>query len=128
ELRAHLSVDPIYTSLRRARLRMVLEAIENHRRGSLAEEDVPTGKLHIEHVLPQAWPENWPLPESASPMAGAQRDIVKHRLGNLTLLTQQLNSAQSNSAWTHKRALLVDHSVLKMNKELWESDAWDEET
>ncbi|MBA2670385.1 MAG: DUF262 domain-containing protein [Gemmatimonadetes bacterium] len=126
EVRNHLRGDPVYISLKRARLRIVLEAIENHRRGNKAEEQVPVKKLHIEHVLPQSWPENWPLPPDASPIAAAERDIALHRLGNLTLLTRELNSAQSNSSWTEKRALLEEFTVLKINKQLLEHDTWDE--
>lgn len=50
-----------YQRLRRSRLRMVLEAIEDHRRGwkgsaeGLGGERVARGKFHIEHVMPRKW-------------------------------------------------------------------------
>ena len=66
---------------------MVLEAIENDLRGRKAEELVLVSKRHMEHVMPQQWATHWPLPSTASPMAGAQRDMARHRLGNVTLTT-----------------------------------------
>ena len=42
---------------------MVLETIEDSLRSSLGEEQhVAQGTLTIEHVLPQSWEANWPLP------------------------------------------------------------------
>jgi hypothetical protein len=110
-----------YTRLRRGRLRMVLEAIEDHRRGwagtreGLGGERVARGKYHIEHVLPRKWQTNWPLPASISE---PDRDRLMHTLGNLTLLTGKLNSKVSNSAWPLKRSALSEHDVLKLNSDL----------
>lgn len=126
EILSHLRTDASYTTLKRGRLRMVLEAIENHLRGAKTEQPVPAGKLHIEHLLPQNWAANWPLPPGAGPMAGANRDALLHRLGNLTLLTRQLNSSQSNAPWLEKRAALEEHSVLKLNRDVLKRASWDE--
>ena len=60
-----------YQRLRRGRLRMVLEAIEDHRRGWVADaeglggERVARGRFHIEHVMPRRWQANWPLGDGA---------------------------------------------------------------
>jgi Protein of unknown function (DUF1524) len=54
-----------YTRLQRGRLRMLLEAIEDHRRGwkdnteAFGGQRVPRGKLAIEHIMPQSWQTNW---------------------------------------------------------------------
>ena len=118
-----------YQRLRRGRLRMVLEAIEDHRRGwkgtaeGLGGERVARGKYHIEHVLPRKWQVHWPLEGSSSE---ADRDKLVHTLGNLTLLTSKLNAKVSNSAWSNKRASLEEHDVLKVNADLLltAGDSW----
>jgi len=121
-----------YARLRRARLRMVLEAIEDHRRGwlgtkeGLGGERVARGKYHIEHVLPRKWQMNWPL---AAALTETDRDRLVHTFGNLTLLTGKLNSKVSNSAWSLKRAALAEHDVLKLNSDLLVAggDTWTED-
>jgi hypothetical protein len=96
EIRNELRALPAYRRLGRGRLRMVLEAIEDHLRGwragksGLASERVPRGKLAIEHVMPRKWALHWPLPQGSR--GESERDQLIHTLGNLTLLTGKLNS------------------------------------
>jgi hypothetical protein len=47
-------------------------------------------------------------------------------LGNLTLLTVELNAAQSNSAWPVKRQAMAIHSLLPLNQVIVTSAMWDE--
>lgn len=110
-----------YQRLRRARLRMVLEAIEDHLRGwkgaeeGLGGERVARGKFHIEHVMPQKWQQHWKLDAGKNDQ---DRDKAVQRFGNLTLLTSKLNSKVSNSGWRSKRSALRKHDVLKLNVHL----------
>lgn len=127
DLRDRLLVDPVYGRISQARVRMVLGAVENWMRGERAEEFVGHARLHIEHILPQHWKTNWPPPPDADPMFVAERDAVKHRLGNLTLLTSKLNAEQSNAPWERKQALLNRHSVLLLNRNIADQEMWDEE-
>ncbi len=132
EVTQELTSLAAYTRLRRGRLRMVLEAIEDHRRGwagtkeGLGGERVARGKYHIEHVMPRKWQMNWSLPPSISE---PDRDRLVHTLGNLTLLTGKLNSKVSNSAWSQKRSALAEHDVLKLNSDLLGAagDNWTED-
>lgn len=118
-----------YQRLRRPRLRMVLEAIEDHRRGwkgtteGLGGERVARGTFHIEHVMPRKWQANWPLNPGSTE---DERDTLVHTLGDLTLLTSKLNAKVSNSAWASKRLALQEHDVLKLNADLLASagDSW----
>ncbi len=58
-----------------------------------------------------------------------RRNRLKHNIGNLTLLTQHLNSKQSHADWSQKRAILENPefgSLLVMNKELTATETWDE--
>ena len=123
---------PLYLLLTRGRLRMVLEALEDDLRSPMSEAaHVERGKLTIEHILPQGWHEHWPLPESDDPLAAAQaRDRILHCVGNLTLVTQKLNTGLSNDPWTKKQKTLFEHTVLHLNKEVltsWGSKPFEED-
>lgn len=124
---------PYYTTLPRRRLRMVLDAIEaslhDPKVGPYADRD----RLTIEHILPQTWHLNWPLPPGPDDVRRTiERDTAKHRMGNLALVTQPLNSALSNAPWNDgaasKRGALSRYNQYLINKQAIESDRWDEGT
>ena len=101
EVRSGLAELPAYRRFKRPRLRMLLEAAEDHARGytgggKFASERVPRKGFPIEHLLPQRWQDHWDV---ASPMEATARDEYVHRIGNLTLLTTGLNSSVSNGPW-----------------------------
>ncbi len=56
-----------------------------------------------------------------------------HRLGNLTLVTQPLNSALSKDPWVSsdggrsKRTELASRSVLLINQQLCQNEVWNED-
>lgn len=123
ELGQELADLQAYRRLRRGRLRMVLESIEDHLRGwrggkqGLGGERVSRGKLAIEHVMPRKWQQHWPVLEGDE----EDRDRLIHTIGNLTLLTGKLNSTVSNGPWAgtiSKRAGLEGHDVLILNRDL----------
>ena len=121
---------PLYRLLTQGRLRIVLEGIEEELRTYNVELPNAPRNLTIEHVMPQAWRENWQLPDDVEDreQAAHQRDDVVHRIGNLTLVTKRLNSTLSNAPWHEKRKTLGEHSVLFLNKTLLDDapDVWDE--
>lgn len=55
-----------------------------------------------------------------------QRGIIKHTLGNLTLLTHSLNPSVSNSGFSAKREHLRSQSLLRLNQEIAEQTFWNE--
>ncbi len=133
EVVAELRTLLAYRRLGRGRLRMVLEAIEDHLRGwkdgkaGLGGERVARGKYAIEHVMPRKWGQHWPPAEGFR--GDADRDQLIHTMGNLTLLTGKLNSKVSNAAWLGrdgKRQALEGHDVLLLNRELLRGhpDSW----
>jgi hypothetical protein len=135
EVRAELKISQVYRRISRARLRMILEAVEDYRRGWLGDSSatdndrVTRSKYAIEHVMPRRWAEHWPL--AAGEQTEAERDSLIHTLGNLTLLTGKLNSKVSNGPWMGqkgKRAGLEGHDVLKLNRELLKAanESWTE--
>lgn len=116
----------MYRTLRSQRLRVLFDGLERVARSSKVEPIVYVGDLTIEHLLPQSWTEDmWPLPGDMTPDEAARRR--KHLLqtvGNLTTVTQRLNTEESNAAWSVKRALLLKHSVSVLNNAL--PDRWDD--
>jgi hypothetical protein len=135
EVRQELEAMPIYRKVSRARLRMVLESIEDHWRGwvsgqlSAAGMRIRRDSYAIEHLMPQAWGKNWSLPTGGSE---ADRDARIHRLGNLTLLTRKLNSTVSNGPWLGeggKAHHLQEKDVVLLNSRLlkgYAAQQWDE--
>src|SRR5699024_8492881 len=77
ELERTLHSAPLYRTLSRSRLRMVLEAIEDDARGyttgrgNWSGSRVPRDTMNIEHVLPRQWRQNWPVP---TPQEEVDRD------------------------------------------------------
>jgi hypothetical protein len=108
----------IYDRMHRARLKALLVLMENHLRSDMVVGnnllDVGDSSLNIEHVLPQKWKANWPIPEDADELAETRRESAVNRLGNLTLATTKLNPTMSNKAWTEKRPLLQSHSLVRL--------------
>lgn len=80
----------------------------------------------VEHMMPKKWEENW----SFEGMSEIQKD-ERHRrlktLGNLTLVTKELNSKMKNSAWSTKREILKDFSLLTITKNYLDINSWNEE-
>jgi alkylated DNA nucleotide flippase Atl1 len=125
EIRTTLAKEPVFRRFKKARMRMLLEAIEDAHRSGTNQPQVPRRGYPIEHILPQKWTDHWPV---EGPDAEEARAEHVHRLGNLTLLTTSLNSKVSNEAWTSKRAALQSHDTLLLNSRLVSGyqDGWDE--
>ena len=124
ELKWSLLESPIYKKIVRRRARMVLEAIELAMFEGKTENIQINEKLTIEHILPQKWQENWPLENEEDE---DERDRLLHTIGNLTLVTGKLNPSMSNAGWKKKKAALLEHSALTMNRKLKDHNQWDEE-
>lgn len=125
---AWLSV-PVFRSLTRGRVRMLLEALEREIRTDKSETIVLDERLQIEHLLPQEWHKNWPLPgDVPHEAAEAERSRVLHTVGNLTLVTEKLNPALSNGKWLDKREAILAHSALGMNRRLSNFSVWSDQT
>ena len=74
--------------------------------------------LSIEHLMPRGWRDKWVLPDGSKGLtyeemsemddsdpkvqATRGRDSAIHTMGNLTVLSQSLNSAVSDSPWAEK--------------------------
>lgn len=125
-----------YKGARQPRLRYLFEAIEKAKRTKLNEEIEIRSALSIEHIMPQGWRENWPVPGFDHLEDGEldpdrlaremERDGAINTLGNLTLLTSSLNSSVSNGPYSVKMPAVRSHSSLAVNRDLSECDHWDE--
>lgn len=128
----------VYLEMKPAqRMMVVLKAIEDAMRQEKSEKILIQSPLTIEHIMPQSWNKTWPLPDGSyvkerlsrivdgihSPEAD-ERDSFIHTFGNLTLLTQPLNSAISNGRWEQKQPEIEKQSALALNRELKEYQNW----
>ncbi|WP_447948841.1 GmrSD restriction endonuclease domain-containing protein [Microbacterium aurum] len=134
ELRAALTDTNVYWNYRRSRLRMVLEALEDAKRGypgvnPLAMGPIVRGKATVEHLMPQKWRAHWPA--DLDEEQARERDRRVQQLGNLTIVTQALNSKVSNGAWEQKRAHFLASDDVLITKDalaLAAGSTWDEDT
>ena len=117
-----------------SRLRMVLEAVEDHlisiEAGTMAGHQRAPRYLWIEHIMPQKWQTHWPLSEGASEEDYRKRDHALTTLGNLTLTTSELDISLAHSRWDKKRGSLRRYDNLFLNRDLLKQyrDCWDEAT
>ncbi|MFF2453949.1 DUF262 domain-containing protein [Isoptericola sp. NPDC058082] len=128
ELRAALATEAAYRRFRRARLRMLLEAVEDWYRFETNQSQLDRKGYPIEHVLPQKWSDFWPVDGIEAQQERAEH---VHRLGNLTLLTDRLNPKVSNAGWAKKRTAFLQHNTINMTGRLvvdTEGRDWDENT
>jgi hypothetical protein len=128
---AWMNID-FYKRLKKSVQRMILEGIEASLHTGKTEKVKVEKKLTIEHLLPREWETYWPLVVHES-APGAQEQARKrrveaiHKVGNLTLLTKELNPSISNGPWVKKRDKILEHSALNLNRPLKDFEIWDED-
>lgn len=128
-------VRPVYDELAQYKVRALLEAIDGHLEHAKSEAlPLPNG-LTIEHVMPQSWTTNWPLPDDVQGDPAKMQEARLRRyqlvdtLGNLTLITHSLNPSLSNGAWETKRPELLKFSKLNLTRYFYDDSnakTWDE--
>lgn len=95
----HWRTRPVYSEMKSGKVCGVLRAMEYAARGQMqASQHVPTqAELSVEHIMPQSWQSlSHYAPDGMSQEQIGGRSSALHRFGNLTLLTQPLNSSVSN--------------------------------
>jgi uncharacterized protein with ParB-like and HNH nuclease domain len=136
EFQRHFVYEPMYSFLLPKRTRMILSAIEIASRTKYQEmEYAPLpkqGSLTIEHILPQNYKyTDWPLRQQYSSEEEKsqiinEREKALHSIGNLTLLTQPLNTEVSNGPFSKKRSEITK-SLLVLNsyfQKYTDQDTW----
>ena len=111
---------------------MIFEALEDDKRGypdgrAFTMGPIVRGKATIEHVMPQKWRQNWFAELSEEEQA--TRDWRIQQLGNLTIVTQSLNTRVSNGPWEQKREHFLRSDDVLITKDainLVDDSGWDE--
>jgi Protein of unknown function DUF262/Protein of unknown function (DUF1524) len=132
-----------YRVLNQPKIVHILRRLNDSYFDSRSERVTIDGPLTIEHLLPQAWQEDWPLESgergmssdelwhtlAGDPRAEAtrRRNELLQTFGNLTVLTQGLNGSVSNRVWDVKKPALLKLSLLSINQHLHDFPVWNEE-
>ena len=116
-----------YRELKPIKVEMILRAINDAMHTGNTEPIVIEGRLSVEHILPQEWNSHWPL-QMAVDLETAQekREELLHDFGNLTLLTQPLNSSLSNGPASQKLPRIALDSALRLNTAFQGRTTWTE--
>ena len=84
----------MYRKLKRSKLRVILETLNSALRTPKTEVLKIPRELTIEHLMPREWERHWPLHPGDGvtvDQASDARDDIVDTIGNLTLLTKELN-------------------------------------
>lgn len=127
-------------------MRTLLSEIELAKRGKKQEDKSLPDTLTVEHILPQAWRQHWPMAGNVQPADAefsqsifavleddtavgriVRRNRIKQTLGNLTLVTQSFNSGVSNFAFDAKREEFEEQSILMLTKDFVKKKKWDDD-
>jgi hypothetical protein len=136
ELRGAILETAIYGRLNNPRLGDILWELELTTRSAKMEDISRPAGLWVEHVMPQSWSENWPLPTGVElPHYSSDPDEISlisrrqrliNTLGNLTLTTSGLNISLGNETFEAKREKLRRNTLLASNQEIIAKDGWTE--
>lgn len=134
DVRSVLSEARAYAGYRRSVQRIVFEALEDAKRGypdgrRLAMGPIVRGRATIEHIMPQRWRQNWPADLTEDEQTN--RDWRIQQIGNLTIVTQSLNTRVSNGPWEAKRTHFLETDDVLITKDainLAGHGDWDEST
>lgn len=81
----------------------------------------------VEHIMPKKWEQNW-NEDNLNALTKFERNKKLLTLGNLTLITKNLNSKLRNQAWNDKRITLQEYSSLKITTSFLDKEEWNENT
>lgn len=142
--RAAFEENEAYRVLNAPRLVYLLTKLNDALASSKTETVKVTDPLTVEHLMPQGWHSYWKLPDGSDGIDEIElfdldeederakltraRNMALHKIGNLTLVRQSLNSALSNGAWPDKKKHIMDYSLLPLNLPLQGIERWDETT
>lgn len=128
--------SPVYERIKIARVTSLLRSLELATHDKFGEKITIDTQLTVEHVMPQEWEDHWPVNRnidshilrSFEPGTSPEvvRDVLVHTFGNLTLLTQPLNTQVSNGPYKKKRPAITKQSLLKLNSYFQGVNSWNE--
>ena len=84
--------------------RAILYFIERTIRNDLYSTELKfISEYSLEHIMPKKWRNNWDKDNKLSEPEKKERDRIILTLGNLTIITKQLNSSIRDSDWPTKK-------------------------
>ncbi len=116
----------------RKRLRMVLEAVEDHYRASISQEPQPCPRgFPVTVVMPldAAW--DYPrrlhrTVETLYPDPEDARSMLVGSIGNQTLVRRRMPPDVTDASWIDRRDALNDLGVMQFDAALWEQPDFDD--
>ena len=120
--------SPAYRKVRPRGVSMILEAIDRHLRTGYQEGVQLAKPPTVEHVMPQAWRNQWPAPPptDGDEAPEVRRDRLIHTFGNLTLITGPLNSKLGDAPYPHRREEIIEHTELRLNTYFHKVEDWND--
>ena len=132
-----------------ARLRYILAQLEKALRPEKTDDKVMSdlSDLDVDHILPTAWYEHWPIdgstvtPQDVQDASTAQlfmqeqtprQQLINRRkkllntIGNLTHLHNGVNRSHQHAGFIPKRDKLLSQSNLMLNRDFMVAGTWDE--
>ena len=144
EFRDAWQTRPVARTMNNSQMVHVLRRLNDYLIDRKTERVKIAGRLSVEHILPRHWTQHWPLSDGRRGLNREQmrdlsadmelvhstrfRDDKLETIGNVTILTHELNAAISNGPWAKKKEEIGKYSVLSINRELLRVDAWNEDT
>lgn len=135
---------PLYGPLNSPKLVHLFTRLNSIYMSSKAEALAFAQQPSVEHLMPQEWIPNWKLPDGSKGLtlqelyqasendlraiATRKRDDALQCLGNLTILSTGLNSAQKNYGWQQKLPVMLQHSLLPLNQTFSGATLWNEDS
>ncbi len=104
---------------RKQLFKLVFALLDAHAQGR--QEPTPElsdPRFTIEHIFPINGHEAWP------PLRADHDWLI--RIGNLTMIDNDLNREMGDQAWPIKRSMIGDRCSVHLNRRLVENDAWGE--
>lgn len=105
---------------------IALHQLDNSRFKDTRRTLLPVTAYSVEHIMPKKWPEHWNQPKLGE-TAKDERNWWLKRMGNLTLITGNMNSKLRNSSWSKKRKTLAQYSDLSITVDYLGEEIWNEE-
>lgn len=104
---------------------IALHQLTNNRYSDTRKTLLPVTSYSVEHIMPKKWGAHWNRPKLSDADTDARNWWLK-RLGNLTLITGNMNSKLRNASWKKKRRALSEVSNLPLTVDYLGVDSWDE--
>ncbi|WP_018985962.1 DUF262 domain-containing protein [Methylophilus methylotrophus] len=98
--------------------RFYLRCIETHLSNGQLQSSLDTGKVNLEHILPQTLNEYW-----SNKFTTEEHKAAFNRLGNLTLMSSKTNSSFENESFEEKSSE-YKKSEFKLTKSISENIQW----